>query len=167
MRSTPPPGGPSIDAEALGQAFSPFGFSVVLIRLDLNLHRYSTAFATQLARSIRGLCKPSDRVAFLCSPTAFVAFQHEYSWKKAHLLEFDSRFSVLDPKRFIHYDLDEPYVLPEGLTGTVDIAVVDPPFLNEVCYSVSLIARRSLYSIRPCLGHEQEISNYPATDPQS
>ncbi|KAL0068014.1 Protein-lysine N-methyltransferase efm5 [Marasmius tenuissimus] len=93
---------------------------------------YSTTFATQLARSIRSICKPSDRVAFLCSPTAFVAFQHEYSWKKAHLLEFDSRFSVLDPKRFVHYDLNEPDVFPEGLRGAVDIAVVDPPFLNEI-----------------------------------
>ncbi|KAL0578838.1 Protein-lysine N-methyltransferase efm5 [Marasmius crinis-equi] len=93
---------------------------------------YSTDFATYLARSIRSIAKPTDRIAFLCCPTAFVAFQHEYSWRKAHLLEFDSRFSVLDPKRFVHYNLDEPDVFPEGLRGKVDIAVVDPPFLNEV-----------------------------------
>ncbi|ESK82288.1 n-6 adenine-specific dna methyltransferase 2 [Moniliophthora roreri MCA 2997] len=85
---------------------------------------YSTAFATRLAQSIRSITRPSDNIAFLCCPTAFVAFQHEYSSKNARLLEFDKRFSVLDPKRFIPYD--------ESLRGTVDVAVVDPPFLNEV-----------------------------------
>uniref|UniRef100_A0A0W0GCP7 Uncharacterized protein n=1 Tax=Moniliophthora roreri TaxID=221103 RepID=A0A0W0GCP7_MONRR len=97
-----------------------------------SLSLYSTAFATRLAQSIRSITRPSDNIAFLCCPTAFVAFQHEYSSKNARLLEFDKRFSVLDPKRFIPYDLDEPDDFHESLRGTVDVAVVDPPFLNEV-----------------------------------
>lgn len=32
----------------------------------------------------------------------------------------------------MHYDLEEPERYPEELRGTVDIAIADPPFLNEV-----------------------------------
>ncbi|KAK7468307.1 Protein-lysine N-methyltransferase efm5 [Stygiomarasmius scandens] len=93
---------------------------------------YSTQFATTLAESIHSLCEPNSTIAFLCCPTAFVAFQHEYSYKNAYLLEFDQRFSVLAPKLYIPYDLDEPDVFPDSLREKVDLAIVDPPFLNEI-----------------------------------
>lgn len=48
------------------------------------------------------------------------------------LLEYDQRFAVLSPKQFIPYDIDEPEDVPESLLGKVEIAVADPPFLNEV-----------------------------------
>ena len=49
------------------------------------------------------------------------------------LLEFDQRFSVLAPKLFVPYDINEPDDFPDSLKCSVDIAVVDPPYLNEVC----------------------------------
>jgi len=33
---------------------------------------------------------------------------------------------------FVHYDLEEPDKIPKNLWETVDIAIADPPFLNEV-----------------------------------
>jgi len=48
------------------------------------------------------------------------------------LLEYDQRFAVLSPKQFIPYDIDEPDIFPISLKGSVELAVVDPPFLNEV-----------------------------------
>ncbi|KAF5338225.1 hypothetical protein D9758_012860 [Tetrapyrgos nigripes] len=93
---------------------------------------YSTSFATRLAKAMYSICEPSTTVAFLCCPTAFVAFQHEYPQKNTYLLEFDQRFSVLAPKLFIPYDLDEPDDFPNTLREKVDLAVVDPPFLNEI-----------------------------------
>ncbi|KAF9466958.1 putative N6-adenine methyltransferase-domain-containing protein [Collybia nuda] len=92
---------------------------------------YSTAFATRLARYVRSLCTTSSTVAFMCCPTAFVAFQHTNPLEGARLLEYDQRFAVLAPKKFIPYDLDEPDDFPEVLRGSVDVVVVDPPFLNE------------------------------------
>jgi len=50
----------------------------------------------------------------------------------AMLLEYDQRFAVLSPKQFIPYDLDEPDIFPQSLKGSIELAVVDPPFLNEV-----------------------------------
>jgi len=50
----------------------------------------------------------------------------------AKLLEYDQRFAVLSPKQYIPFDLDEPDDFPESLRGSVELAVVDPPFLNEV-----------------------------------
>lgn len=75
----------------------------------------------------------------MCCPTAFVAFQHTNPLDGARLLEYDRRFNVLAPKKFIHYDLDEPDKFPEELRGAVDIVVTDPPFLNEVSILFSFI----------------------------
>ncbi|KAG5651765.1 hypothetical protein H0H81_007547 [Sphagnurus paluster] len=92
---------------------------------------YSTAFATRLAKSVRAICTPESKVAFMCCPTAFVAFQHVNPLEGARLLEFDERFRVLAPNKFIHYDLNEPDVFPENLRESFDVIVIDPPFLNE------------------------------------
>lgn len=97
--------------------------------------RYTTPFANKLAESIHQICHPdaSTSVAFVCCPTAFVASQHLYPRKNTRLLEFDQRFSVLAPKLFVPYDLNEPDNFPDSLKCSVDIAIVDPPYLNEVC----------------------------------
>jgi hypothetical protein len=87
----------------------------------------------RFAQILHSLCTPSTSIAFLCCPTAFVAFQHTKALKNAKLLEIDGRFGVLAPRHYVPYDMEEPTTLPASLTGAVDIAVVDPPFLNEVC----------------------------------
>lgn len=44
----------------------------------------------------------------------------------------DDRFALCaGDDAFVHYDLDEPEAVPADLVGKVDIAVADPPFLNE------------------------------------
>ncbi|KAF8140766.1 putative N6-adenine methyltransferase-domain-containing protein [Mycena galopus ATCC 62051] len=92
---------------------------------------YTTPFAMRFARILHSLCTPTTSITFLCCPTAFVAFQHTKQLKNARLLEVDGRFSVLAPRHYIPYDMEEPTTLPAHLTEAVDIAVVDPPFLNE------------------------------------
>jgi hypothetical protein len=51
------------------------------------------------------------------------------------LLEYDQRFAVaaasLGGGHFIHYDLEQDNI-PDTIKGTVELAIVDPPFLNEV-----------------------------------
>ncbi|KAE9397256.1 hypothetical protein BT96DRAFT_966267 [Gymnopus androsaceus JB14] len=94
---------------------------------------YTTPFANRLAESIYQICPDSStNVAFLCCPTGFVAFQHLYGPRNTtRLLEFDQRFSVLAPELFVPYDINEPDDFPDSLKCSVDIAVVDPPYLNE------------------------------------
>ena len=98
----------------------------------INIHRYTESFANKLAETLHSLCEPNTKVAFMCCPTAFVAFQHMKRLDNAMLLEYDQRFAVLSPKQFIPYDLDEPDIFPESIKGSIELAVVDPPFLNEV-----------------------------------
>jgi len=93
---------------------------------------YTERFATTLATHLHSICTPATKIAFVCCPTGFVAFQHMKPLPGAILLEFDQRFAVLSPKQFIPYDLDEPDDFPESLNGSVNIVVVDPPFLNEI-----------------------------------
>ncbi|KAF7340315.1 hypothetical protein MVEN_01950600 [Mycena venus] len=92
---------------------------------------YTTPFAMRFARTLHSMCTPTTSIAFLCCPTAFVAFQHIEPLKNARLLEVDGRFSVLTPRHYVPYDMEDPTALPAYLTEGVDIAVVDPPFLNE------------------------------------
>ncbi|KAF9527075.1 putative N6-adenine methyltransferase-domain-containing protein [Crepidotus variabilis] len=93
---------------------------------------YNPSFAERLADLIHTLAPDTAvKVAFLCCPTAFVAFQHAKHHPGAALLEYDQRFAVLSPKQFVHYDLNEPDTFPEALQGQVDLAIADPPFLNE------------------------------------
>jgi hypothetical protein len=51
-------------------------------------------------------------------------------------LEYDQRFTVAVASsgggHFIPYDLEEDNNIPEAIKGTVELAIVDPPFLNEV-----------------------------------
>ncbi|GAA6063515.1 hypothetical protein JCM10212_004728 [Sporobolomyces blumeae] len=92
---------------------------------------YSSSFATQLCRFIRSFAIPTSRIAFLCCPTSYVAFQNQTPLPDVWLLEYDGRFGLLGDK-FVHYDLEEPEKIPKNLWGTVDIAIADPPFLNEI-----------------------------------
>ncbi|TRM62433.1 putative N6-adenine methyltransferase-domain-containing protein [Schizophyllum amplum] len=92
---------------------------------------YSARFARRLARAIHSLVDPETIIAFMCCPTAYVGFQHEYLHPGARLLEVDPRFDLLARSQFVRYDLYAPEKLPEDLRGTVGFAVVDPPFLNE------------------------------------
>ncbi|KJA13626.1 hypothetical protein HYPSUDRAFT_195691, partial [Hypholoma sublateritium FD-334 SS-4] len=93
---------------------------------------YSEKSANSLAAHLHALCTPATQIAFLCCPTAFVAFQHRAALPGARLLEVDQRFAVLAPRQFVPYDIDEPADVPAALHGAVEIAVADPPFLNEV-----------------------------------
>lgn len=49
--------------------------------------------------------------------------------------EYDTRFKLVAGDKFVHYNLEEPEQYPDELRGTVDIAIADPPFLNEVRFT--------------------------------
>ncbi|GAA5986296.1 hypothetical protein JCM5350_002973 [Sporobolomyces pararoseus] len=92
---------------------------------------YTASFASKLCKFIYSFSTPTTRIAFLCCPTSFVAFQNQNPLPDVWLLEYDGRFGLLGEK-FVHYDLEEPEKIPKDLWGTVDIAIADPPFLNEI-----------------------------------
>ncbi|CAO1631239.1 unnamed protein product [Parajaminaea phylloscopi] len=115
---------------------------------------YSTPFAYTLADLIAQHLKEMSAglgrqatVAFVCSPTAFVAFQHRYGvdtsaataaqegWKSGTdlwMLEIDERFKVAAKDGgFVKYDFNTPLKGLGEMRGCVDMVVIDPPFLNE------------------------------------
>lgn len=142
-----------------GKHERPFFFLAVLI----NIHRYTETFANRLAETLHSLCDSTTKIVFMCCPTAFVAFQHRKRLDNAMLLEYDQRFAVLSPKQFIPYDLDEPDIFPKSLKGSVDLAVVDPPFLNEVNHTSFSLINLLIFSYQ---GHQsQGRSNAPSNSP--
>ncbi|SJX62065.1 uncharacterized protein SRS1_10707 [Sporisorium reilianum f. sp. reilianum] len=72
------------------------------------------------------------KVAFLCCPTAWVGFVHEYPslQPQAYVFEVDKRFHALSKTSFVYYNLHEPETVPQELLGKFDVLVADPPFLN-------------------------------------
>jgi EEF1A lysine methyltransferase 1 len=109
---------------------------------------YATDFANDLAKSIHSICTPTTNVAFVCCPTAYVASQYLYGRTNDYLFEVDTRFEALSAGgTFIKYDLNEPDLFPKNLSGTMDIAVVDPPYLNE--RTNTLLTRTISQLLRP------------------
>ncbi|GAA5984363.1 hypothetical protein JCM10908_003315 [Rhodotorula pacifica] len=105
---------------------------------------YSASFATRFSRFLYSLCTTQTRIAFLSCPTAYIGFQHENPLPDAWLWEYDTRFKLVAGDKFVHYNLEESEVYPEELRGTVDIAIADPPFLNEVTNRYFATTLRSL-----------------------
>jgi hypothetical protein len=103
-----------------------------MVLTNLIQSRYSDSFATRIAEAIHAQCSVGSRVAFLCAPTAFVAFQNVKQSKEAYVFEVDQRFAVLSPRQYVFYDLDEPEAFPQRFRHYFDFVVADPPFLNEV-----------------------------------
>ncbi|SPO22153.1 uncharacterized protein UTRI_02160_B [Ustilago trichophora] len=125
---------------------------------------YSAKFVHELSQLIFNLISPSSsiptepsavksafgdaRVGFLCCPTAWVGFVHEFpSLKKnAFVFEVDKRFHALSKTSFVYYNLHEPETVPKKLLGTFDVLVADPPFLNadtqgKVAKTAQLLAK--------------------------
>lgn len=103
------------------------------ISLSNKHHRYTPSFAEKFAKLLHTLSPDSpSQIAFISCPTLFVAFQHAKHHPGAVLLEYDQRFSAISPQQFFHYDFKEPDTIPESLKGEIELAIVDPPFLNEV-----------------------------------
>ncbi|BGP51308.1 Protein-lysine N-methyltransferase efm5 [Rhodotorula kratochvilovae] len=107
---------------------------------------YSASFASRFARFLYAHCTPSTTIAFLSCPTAYVGFQHENPLPGAYLFEYDARFGLVAGERFVKYDLEDPDIFPEALRGKVDIAIADPPFLNETTNRYFLRTLQSLLS---------------------
>lgn len=89
------------------------------------------------------------RVGFLCCPTAWVGFVHEFPSLKsqAFVFEVDKRFQALSRSSFVYYNLHEPEAIPSQLLGSFDVLVADPPFLNvdtqaKVACTAKLLAKQ-------------------------
>lgn len=115
---------------------------------------YSTPFAYHLADCIHSHLKALSaqlgrraRIAFLCSPTAFVAFQDRYGQRSSSedsvvsgwqsgmnlfMFEIDERFIVAARNGgFVKYDFNTPLKGLAEMRHSFDMVVIDPPFLNE------------------------------------
>lgn len=72
------------------------------------------------------------RVGVLCAPSVYpklLAQQAADAW----LFEYDTRFEVLAGPKFVKYDYNYPFQLPQELRGTFDALIIDPPFLSDEC----------------------------------
>ncbi|KAI8345826.1 putative N6-adenine methyltransferase-domain-containing protein [Mortierella sp. GBAus27b] len=108
---------------------------------------YDEATSEKLAREILDNTDANSIVCCISSPTAYVKLMSmdPPNTNNLFLFEFDTRFDVYG-RHFIHYDYSKPleFRLAEELKGSVDMIVVDPPFLSEECLTKTLQTVRSL-----------------------
>lgn len=75
--------------------------------------RYTPSFASYIVNLIDELePSPDASILFLCSPTIFVAFNHQHPRESTRLLDVDQRFADLAPEQYVPYDLNEPDNFP-------------------------------------------------------
>lgn len=107
---------------------------------------YSEETAQTLADIVNGInaerFNGAGRVLFISSPSAFLKYWQSYckqssAKKNTFLYEYDDRFNVFK-EQFIHYDYNEPLNNLSLEEKSVDIVLIDPPFLSEECLAKTL-----------------------------
>ncbi|KAG0368499.1 putative N6-adenine methyltransferase-domain-containing protein [Gamsiella multidivaricata] len=108
---------------------------------------YDDATSEKLAREILDQTDANSVVCCISSPTAYVKLMsmNPPNTNNLFLFEYDTRFDVYG-RQFIHYDYSKPleFRLSEELKGSIDMIVVDPPFLSEECLTKTLETVRLL-----------------------
>ncbi|KAJ2612113.1 Protein-lysine N-methyltransferase efm5 [Coemansia sp. RSA 1365] len=101
---------------------------------------YDEGTANYIVERVLENTKAEDTVAFISSPTAYVAFHNRVGEREnAYVFEFDERFALFK-ERFVHYDFNKPFhfARADKLKGSFKFIVADPPFLNEDCLSQTM-----------------------------
>ncbi|KAF9997004.1 hypothetical protein BGZ80_010960 [Entomortierella chlamydospora] len=125
------------------------GITMDYFREDWQLSQfwYSDETSEKLAQEILNNTDANSIVCCISSPTAYVKLMsmNPPNTNNLFLFEFDTRFDVYG-RQFIHYDYSKPedFRLSEELKGSVDMIVVDPPFLSEECLTKTLQTVRFL-----------------------
>ncbi|KAI1304081.1 hypothetical protein EDD11_005255 [Mortierella claussenii] len=108
---------------------------------------YDDATSEKLAQEILNNTDEKSVVCCISSPTAYVKLMsmNPPNTNNLFLFEYDTRFDVYG-RQFIHYDYSKPseFRLSDELKGSVDMIVVDPPFLSEECLTKTLQTVRFL-----------------------
>lgn len=87
--------------------------------------------------------KETIRVGVLCAPSVYPKLMKRKP-KDAWLFEYDTRFEVLAGQKFVKYDYNFPFRLPQELKGTFDRLIIDPPFLSDECETKAAMTARWL-----------------------
>lgn len=142
------------------QAKAPAEVAVVEEDWQLSQFWYTEETARTIAEEVREQAGAGGRVAFLSTPTAFIALKKLLNEKGAReevelvLFEYDRRFERAYPDEFVFYDYKHPTAFGDESNNSsqfkagFDMVLIDPPFLNEECMSqymetVRLLAKPS------------------------
>ncbi|KAJ1877045.1 Protein-lysine N-methyltransferase efm5 [Coemansia sp. RSA 1722] len=102
---------------------------------------YDDATADFIAKRALKNTKPGDKIAFISSPTAYVAFRNLAPERAddAFVFEYDKRFDLFK-EQFVFYDFSKPlgFARVEEMKAMFKFIVADPPFLNEDCLSQTM-----------------------------
>ncbi|KAG0372945.1 MAG: N6-adenine-specific DNA methyltransferase 2 [Linnemannia gamsii] len=108
---------------------------------------YDENTSEQLAKEVLDNTDKDSVVCCISSPTAYVKLMsmNPPTQNNNFLFEYDTRFDVYG-RQFIHYDYSHPleFRLAPELKSSVDLIVVDPPFLSEECLTKTLETVRFL-----------------------
>lgn len=109
---------------------------------------YEDETAITLARALLQGADEDTVICIALAPSVYAAIgklqPEEVPTKNVYLLEYDTRFSVLAPGRFFHYDYTRPDDVPLLLRNKCHRLLIDPPFLEDQCQRKLAQAARNL-----------------------
>ncbi|KAI9593101.1 N(6)-adenine-specific DNA methyltransferase 2 [Syncephalis fuscata] len=121
-------------------------FSIELFKEDWQLSQfwYDDDTARKLAQEAVKQAGDGQLIVCISAPSVFIMLKKLRVSNPLLLLEYDERFAVFK-NEFCYYDYNEPlapFTENEHLRGSAAVVVVDPPFLNESCFTkIGLTAR--------------------------
>mmetsp|Transcript_108294 Transcript_108294/g.233313 ORF Transcript_108294/g.233313 Transcript_108294/m.233313 type:complete len:382 (+) Transcript_108294:98-1243(+) len=122
------------DAAAAGPDF----LGVTEERADLNQYWYSK---DTIQAFVDEVCDCSGTAALVSSPSIYFSLP-EPARGRCKVLDYDRQWEA-DPG-FVFYDFEDPDGIPEGIRGTFDFVLVDPPFITREVWEKYAAATRML-----------------------
>jgi len=107
-------------------------------KASLNQYYYSPHTAARLAAEVARACPAPARVAYVCTPSLFVARRDAGARPGDALLEIDEEaYAARSGAGFVRFDLAAPEALPAGLRGAFAMAVLDPPLISAAAWQLA------------------------------
>nr|CAG4649541.1 EOG090X0ABW [Scapholeberis mucronata] len=105
---------------------------------------YDDTTSSVLAQEALRLAGVDGSIACVSCPTLYRYLRKiKPETVKAHLFEYDTRFSVYGDD-FVFYDYRSPLEVPKELGSSFSVVIADPPFLSEECLTKTSITMRYL-----------------------
>ena len=114
-----------------------------------NQYWYAESTVQALVAEIEAACPPPCRVAYVCTPSLYLARASAAARGGLDaLLEIDDESFGRTPG-FVRFDLAAPEALPRELLGAFDCVVLDPPLVSADAWALASRAARALLGAKP------------------
>jgi len=86
-------------------------------------------------------------IAFLSTPSLYFSLPEDRR-SNCHMFDYDMKWA--SDRGFVHYDFNDPDMIPDDFLGRFDAIVIDPPFITEEVWRRYAVAVKKLSRNSSC-----------------